>query len=124
MPKPGARREPHRIHGVMLLVTAATPAARIDELRRRLAGMYRCSAEDIRVEQVDASCQTPSSYVAQRKVWLFADSAVGSMAPDSTTLARDWAEQWFVRNQDAAGRIAPLYQCKLKPQQQRRPGRR
>ena len=83
--------------------------------------MFQCTAADIQVHCVDATCEVPSALAAEHNVWLFADGAVASVSPGSTRLARDWAEQWFLRNQDSGGRTAPLYQCRWKPQSLRQP---
>lgn len=101
---------------VMLLVTDTTPGPRVNTHRARLARMFHQGIPEIEVKWIDASCEVPSALVAEHGVWLFADSDVGSVAPDSTKLALDWATRWFiVRGEDVPKRTAPLYRCKLKP---------
>jgi len=107
----------------MLLITASTPQARADEHKARLAKMFSCQARDIVVKLVDATCEVPSTMVAEHSTWLYADSEVSSMAPTSIKLARDIAVNWLIMSYDVAGRTSPLHRCTIKPQQQRKRNR-
>lgn len=100
---------------VILLVTAATPSARIQDHKNYLAERYKRQPNEITVMPVDATYEKPSELATTHDAWLFADVEVSLMAPNSLKLAHDMGLNWSTVYVEGGTTTIPLLKCKKEP---------